>query len=352
LVYLLQQRLTAEFYFFAKKFLWPYYHFCTFARTGIAMEHNRYAIIDLGTNTFHLLIAEVSPSTEVRFLYEEKFPARIGKGGISKGFIHEEAWERALQGLHHFRHQLDRFQVPDPNITAMATSAIRNASNGADLVQTIQAQTRIRVEVISGDKEAKYIYYGVRAAVPMDEQVSLIMDIGGGSVECIICNQQQIFWKQSFEIGAQRLLDLFMPGDPIPAYAVQKLNDYLLEKLVALTNAVHQYAPQQLIGASGSFDTWCEIYYKRIEPDFNLNTRTWHELPITDFYEMYREILQKNRSERSQIPGMAEIRVDMIVVASCLVAFVLKKYGIEQIKASTYALKEGVLYHQILPEKE
>jgi exopolyphosphatase/guanosine-5'-triphosphate,3'-diphosphate pyrophosphatase len=139
-----------------------------------------------------------------------------------------------------------------------------------------------------------------------------------------------------------------MPSDPIPVYAVQKLNDYLLEKLVPLTNAVHQYAPRQLIGASGSFDTWCEIYYKRIEPEFNLNTRTWHELPIIAFYEMYREILEKNHGERAQIPGMAEIRVDMIVVASCLVAFMLKKYEIKMIKASTYALKEGVLYHQIL----
>ncbi|QHT68075.1 phosphatase [Rhodocytophaga rosea] len=312
------------------------------------MEQNRYAVIDLGTNTFHLLIAEVSPSKEVRFLHEEKFPARIGKGGISKGFIQEEAWERALQGLHHFRNQLDHFQVPDTHVIAMATSAIRNASNGATLVQTIQEQTRIRVQVISGDKEAEYIYYGVREAVPMDEQVSLIIDIGGGSVECIICNGQQIFWKQSFEIGAQRLMDRFMPSDPIPAYAVQKLNDYLLSTLVPLTNAVHQYAPRQVIGASGSFETWCEIHYKRIQPNFNLHDRSWHELPITAFYNMYQEILQKNHSERSQIPGMAEIRVDMIVMASCLVAFVLKKYGIEQIKASTYALKEGVLFHQIL----
>jgi exopolyphosphatase / guanosine-5'-triphosphate,3'-diphosphate pyrophosphatase len=333
---------------FLQKISTAFPHFFTFARTVIAMEQNRYAVIDLGTNTFHLLIAEVSPSSEVRFLHEEKFPARIGKGGISKGIIHEEAWERALGGLHHFRQQLAHFQIPDTNIRAMATSAVRNASNGSELVKAIYEQTRIQIKVISGDREAEYIYYGVRAAVPMDEQVSMIVDIGGGSVECIICNHHHIFWKQSFEIGAQRLMDRFMPSDPIPAYAVQKLHEYLLSTLVPLTNAVHQYAPEQLIGASGSFDTWCEIYYKRMQPEFNLNDHTWHELPVSAFYELYREILQKNHEERSQIPGMAEIRVDMIVLASCLIDFMLKQYKIQTIKTSTYALKEGVLYHQIL----
>lgn len=314
------------------------------------MEHTPYAIIDLGTNTFHLLIAEMRAGSQIRLKHEEKFPARIGQGGISKGYISEEAWQRALQGLQHFRQQLDYFRVPDSNVVATATSAFRNASNGKALAEAIYAQNRIQIEIISGDKEAEYIYYGIRAAVAMDEKISLVIDIGGGSVEFIICNRQTIFWKQSFEIGAQRLLDVFMPSDPISMHALQKMHDYLQQKLIPLTNAVHQYAPQLLIGASGTFDTLCEIHYKKTRPEFRLSNQTETNLPVSAFYEIYQDILQKNRAQRLQIPGMAEIRVDMIVVACGIIDFILKTYKIPSIKASSYALKEGVL-HQMLNAK-
>jgi exopolyphosphatase/guanosine-5'-triphosphate,3'-diphosphate pyrophosphatase len=233
------------------------------------MNMIRKAVIDLGTNTFHLLIAEILADGNIHRLHEEKFIAKIGKGGISKGILSDEAYHRTLQALQHFRNQIDKFGVPDENITAMATSAIRNASNGKQLVAEIYQQTRICLQVISGDKEAEYIYYGVRSAVPIGNTVSMIMDIGGGSVEFIICTQDTIFWKQSFEIGAQRLLDIFMHTDPIADYAVQKLQEYLQEKLIPLTNAVHQYAPQILIGASGSFETLCEIWYIKVIPAFS-----------------------------------------------------------------------------------
>lgn len=314
------------------------------------MQHNRTAIIDLGTNTFHLLIAEIDSDKHFHTLHEEKFIAKIGQGGISKGFLTEEAYQRTLQGLQHFRRQINSFQVPDSHIVAMATSAIRNASNGQQVVEEIKQQTGIEIEVISGDKEAAYIYYGVRAAVDMGDITSMIIDIGGGSVEFIICNRQTIFWKQSFEIGAQRLLDLFMHTDPISMYAVQKLQEYLQEKLIALTNAVHQYAPQVLIGASGSFDTLVEIWNKKQLPNFEAGNRTQFELPIPAFYEMYQDILQKNKEERLQIPGMLEMRVDMIVVACCLLEFVLKKYEVSTIMASAYALKEGVLQQLLMKQ--
>lgn len=315
------------------------------------MNLDRIAVIDLGTNTFHLLIAQAQADGSFQTLYQEKKAVKIGKGGISRGVISDEAIMRALVALKHFRQQIDTFHVASNRIFASATSAVRNASNGTDLVTAVFQETGIRIEVISGDREAEYIYYGVREAVSIGEKMSLIMDIGGGSVEFIICNGEKIAWIKSFEIGGQRLLDQFMQSDPISPQAVGRLYDYLDATLIALTNAVHQYAPEVLIGASGSFETLCAIYYKRVNIDFDENAFVHAHLPMEAFAGIFQELLQKNKTERLAIPGMAEMRADMIVVACCLINFVLTKYHLSTIHVSAYALKEGVL-HTVLKERE
>lgn len=312
------------------------------------MEHQPLAVIDLGTNTFHLLIAIKDTTAGFTTLHAEQFVARIGKGGINQGIIADEAYQRALQALQHFRQKLDNYGVTADKVFATATSAIRNASNGKALIADIFAQTGIEVKVISGDEEAALIYLGVRAFMqPLGDENALILDIGGGSVECIICNKGGILWKQSFEIGAQRLLDKFMQSDPISVIAVMKLQEYLQEKLISLTNAVHQYAPQVLIGASGAFDTLAAIYQKKqssVAKDIPANVMA---LTPEDFKEIYEELLIRNKQERLAIPGMLEMRVDMIVVASCLIDLILNQYGITKIRVSAYALKEGLLYSHL-----
>ncbi|MDX5437300.1 MAG: phosphatase, partial [Pontibacter sp.] len=174
---------------------------------------NRLALIDMGTNTFHLLITEVGENGKLHDFVRTKVPVRLGQGGISNGAIAPEAYERALKTLKDFRKQIDEHGVE--TVHAMATSMVRNAANGDDFVKDIYKQTDIQVEVIDGAREAELIYYGVRSAGVLDEQTALIMDIGGGSVEFILCNAQEIFWKQSFEVGAQRLMDQFFTEDPI-----------------------------------------------------------------------------------------------------------------------------------------
>jgi len=212
-------------------------------------------------------------------------------------------------------------------------------------VADIEAQTGIRVRVISGDKEAEYIYYGVKAALSLGETPSLIMDIGGGSVEFIIGHENGIQWKQSFEIGAQRLLDRFMPVDPIPTASISALYQYLDEKLAPLADAVRLYQPQTLVGSSGSFDTLAEIHYRRTGQEYDEQKYTEFTLPLESFGELYRQIITLDRPARKQMEGMAEMRVDMIVMASCLIDYVLNRYNLTRnpIRVSSYALKEGVM---------
>jgi exopolyphosphatase / guanosine-5'-triphosphate,3'-diphosphate pyrophosphatase len=305
------------------------------------MKNQRLALIDMGTNTFHLLILALENGTAPQTLVKIKEPVKLGEGGISNGEIAPAAYARALQTLHQFKALAIAHQVQE--IKALATSAVRHAANQQAFISDIAEQTGIQVEIISGDREAELIYSGIKTALKLREEKSLIIDIGGGSVEFIICNEEKIFWKRSFEIGAQRLLDKFFVTDPISEQAVEALKNYFQEQLAPLKLAVAQFKPTVLVGSSGTFDTLCDIDGLRKNIDRQSDNNPEADLALTDFYEIYKEILRKNHTERLAIPGMLAMRADMIVVAVILIDYILKNYNLNKIRVSAYALKEGML---------
>lgn len=300
----------------------------------------RIAIIDLGTNTFHLLIVQPAGNQHPNVLHREKRSVRIGLGGINQGFITDEARRRALICLRDFKKTIEDWRAG--TIKALGTSAFRGARNGQDLVHEILVETGIDVGLISGDQEAEYIYYGVRSAMDLGNEKSLIVDIGGGSVEFIIGNKEKLFWKQSFDVGAQRLLERFQSNDPITNKEIKLLNAFLKAELAPLFEQLREHQPRTLVGSSGTFDTLSEIYCVRN----NIPYIDTPETPLTllAFNEIYNELVSKNRLERLMIPGMIEMRVDMIVTACCLIRFLLDNgHAFLSVRVSTFSLKEGVV---------
>lgn len=298
----------------------------------------RVAIIDMGTNTFHLLMAEVHLDG-FAITYREKVLVKIGMGGINQGYITEAGIDRALIAMRSFKKTLQEAGIE--KVWAFGTSALRNARNGEEVVKKIESETGIQTQIISGLKEAEYIYKGARAAIKLGLEKSLIIDIGGGSVEFIIGNQQEIFWSHSFEIGGQRLLERFQKHDPIGKDEITSLFEFFSLELQQLQEALKIHQPRLLIGSSGTFDTLSDMYCMR------------HDIPLKDlpetpfnmdaFTDMYDDLVVKDRAARMQIPGMIEMRVDMIVVACCLIKFLLSIHTFRQIRVSSYSLKEGVL---------
>ena len=137
------------------------------------------------------------------------------------------------------------------------------------------------------------------------------------------------------------------PQNAISLAAVERMNDFFREQLLPLTNAIHQYAPttgqpMQLVGSSGTFDTLIDMHFMHELGHLPKPEQAAFVLPIGEFYRAYELLLTRNHEERMQLPGMIELRVDMIVVAMCLIDFVLTAFGIQTITVSTYALKEGV----------
>lgn len=304
------------------------------------------AVIDLGTNTFHLMIEERTGADTPTVLFRESRAAKLGKAGINQGVITEAAIDRALTVLRYFGEQLARFGIAPESVITIGTSAIRVAGNQAEFVARVRQETGLQIRVISGDEEAGFIYQGVRASGALaGTDTALIIDIGGGSVEFILGNQDRIFWKQSFEMGGQRLLERFMPNPDvvISPSTIRRMHDYFREQLLPLHNAVHQYPPTVLVGSSGSFDTLVDMDYQHRTGQWPPTEQAAFALPLAEFHRSYSELITRNHAERMQLPGMIELRVDMIVVAVCLIDYVLNACYIADIRVSTYALKEGVL---------
>jgi exopolyphosphatase/guanosine-5'-triphosphate,3'-diphosphate pyrophosphatase len=306
------------------------------------VHHRRLALIDMGTNTFHLLIVEDRPGQPPHPLVRTKVGVRLGEGGISKGEIAPLPYARALQTVRGFKEEIELHQVTE--VRATATSAMRVSRNGPDLVRDILETTGIQVEVIAGEREAELIAKGIRQAVPLGQAKHLLMDIGGGSVEFIIANEDTIFWKQSFEIGAQRLLDKFFPepSGVLPREQMQAELEYLATTLLPLTAAVAAHGPLAgLVGSSGSFDTLADLSGGQVRREADLPPSS--SLPLADFEQHFAQLLTLDHEGRVALPGMFPMRADMLVVASIIVKYVLTTYGLTQITTSAFALKEGLL---------
>lgn len=298
------------------------------------------AVMDLGTNTFHLLIAEPFEDgfREILHLTEA---VKLGEGGMKNGLIAPEAFARGLKTMQLFAEKIAIKEASQ--IRAVATSAVRSTRNGPDFMHEVKAKTGIEIEVIDGLAEAELIYKGVKSSGILSAEKSLILDIGGGSVEFILCNSEQIFWKHSFEIGAQRLRQLFHQVDPISAENILKLNNYLDEQLQLLFLSVKNLDVKQLIGSAGSFETYAEMIELEKGNVFDIKKIKTYDFEIPDFERVTDWLKQSSHQERLQQKAIIPLRVDMIVVASLLTSFIVQKLKIPKISMTTYSLKEGII---------
>lgn len=303
------------------------------------------AILDFGTNTFNLLIAERKESG-FNILHVSKQAVKLGRGGIHENRIAPEAFERGMVAIHNHMETIKKFDVAD--IKAFATSAIRNASNGDTFVEEVYSRFGFRVQVIPGEREAELIWKGVRQTYPMGKEKVMILDIGGGSNEFIICNKDGISWKHSFELGMARILELFNLSDPITSEEVQALEAYFSEELALLLEAVKEEEPSSLIGASGTFDTFHSLLRHRK----NLEADRFHgrELEMKEYRKLHMDLLRSTLDQRKQMPGMEPVRVEMIVAATIFVSFVVNACHIKHLHHSEFALKEGVISEMTGPK--
>jgi exopolyphosphatase/guanosine-5'-triphosphate,3'-diphosphate pyrophosphatase len=280
-----------------------------------------------------------------RIIYKTKEAVKLGEGAIHKKFIAELPFERGVRTIVKYKSKIDELNAGA--IHAFATSAIRGAENGMDFIDTIKSRTGIQVKIISGLKEAEFIYKGVRQCINLKSNPVLIIDIGGGSTEFIIADEKKIYWKKSFDIGAARLLEMFHPSDPITDEEIKMLEKFLDTKLRPLKNALKKFSVRKLIGSSGSFDTFAEMAGWRFHNKDILEGRKSYVFKMKEFDQLYETILHSTYKQRLNMKGLIRMRVDMIVLSGICTKYVLKTFDIRQMQLSKYALKEGALWELI-----
>jgi len=306
----------------------------------------RAAIIDLGTNTFNLLIADVDASTRsFRALHAAKHAVKIGDGGITQGIISDEAIERAMVALSDYAAIIAEYGCA--HVLAFGTSAMRDATNAHIVVQRIQKELGIEVSIIDGKEEAQLIAEGVRLALPLGSQPVLIMDIGGGSTEFIIANQEQVFWKESYRLGVSRIRQMLPLSDPMTAADVRSLDELLVSSLSELPTQCRAHGVRTLVGSSGSFDSFYEMISAENGKMQDANAVLSAPFVMTELVALHRKLMRLAHAERSTIPGLVQMRVDTIHIASHMVQWTLAACALTDVMLSTYALKEGVL-HRIM----
>lgn len=296
----------------------------------------RVAVIDIGTNTFHLIIGGGSEP-----IYKHQIAVKLAEG-MTGGQISPAAIERAENALLELAETIRQNNISQ--VKAVATSALRKAVNGEEIKNRLSEKCGINIEIIDGEKEAEYIFQGVGLHWPAGENNALIMDIGGGSVEFMVGKRGNLHWKSSFEIGAGRLLNEFRPSDPIQPNEIATIRESLNATLQPLWEALLIHQPVEFIGSAGSFMSLAAMAGLSDSDDEDEIPDSAEFLIARERFDLiYNRIISSTLRQRLAIKGLAGYRAEMMVMAMLLIKLVLDKTGFSQIHISPNALKEGVL---------
>lgn len=292
------------------------------------------AVIDIGTNTFHLLIVEPQAGpVPFREVFRESRFVKLAEEGIDQ--IGEAPFARGLETLEYFAGKLAEYQVSE--VSAFGTAALRTALNGPDFLRRVKERTGLHIRTISGDQEAQLITKGVQLALGRITGRALIMDIGGGSVEFILLEDNQPIWARSFPVGVAVLYRRFHRHEPLLAVEGLAVRSFLDEQLQPLRAILDQKPVTHLIGAAGTFDVLANIL-----PAGRQHGQSW-VINLMGFEPLYSRLLGATGEERHAMEGVPADRADMIVVALVLVDYILRDFGIRQLTVSAYAMKEGMV---------
>jgi exopolyphosphatase/guanosine-5'-triphosphate,3'-diphosphate pyrophosphatase len=303
------------------------------------------AIIDLGTNTFQLLVATRGNISEpLQIICQLHRPVQLGLGAMEAGILQSDAIYRALNALTEFRDLAINKGCENANIHAIGTSILRRASNTQQFLEEVYSRLGIKIQVISGIEEADLIYHGIYHSLPQPwNPISLVMDIGGGSVEFILFEGAKILFKVSLELGGLRLLSLFQQDGHFHSSKLAELQSYVLGQMKSLFTACAEHKPTVLIGAAGAFETIWDLA-NADNPGIVIPSAS--ELVVTQFYQQKKLVQETDFVDLPYIKGMKAFRAGILPYANVLIAIVLEELTIENMWVSSYSLKEGYWFLQ------
>jgi len=305
-----------------------------------------HAAIDIGTNSIHLLVAEVGQDGEFTVLTTDKETVRLGEGPGDLRELLPDAIERGVNALQRFRAIADSF---DAQVYAVATSAVREADNGNAFVERAASEAGVHVDVISGPEEARLIHLGILQALPVFGQQLLMVDIGGGSTEFLVGKSGCSLAARSLRIGHLRLTNRFFPGGVIDDKSVRECRRYVRSFLVPAVNALRPLGYQMAVGSSGTAEALGDMLRLRAQGE-SVGPGLDTVIEATALSALVQELCGwSTPAERlDNVAGLADKRADVIVAGAILLDEIFRAFNVERMVTSPYALREGVLLDRTL----
>jgi exopolyphosphatase/guanosine-5'-triphosphate,3'-diphosphate pyrophosphatase len=285
------------------------------------------ASIDIGTNTFDLLI--LSQDQGFKVVYSEKRWIGLGYGLYENNLLSQESLSNANHCLRGFYSQCQDYNVE--KIRIVATSALRDATNGEEWIQEIFNELGWNIEIISGKEEATMVLKGHQRIFSITKS-ALIMDVGGGSTEFTFFNHSSNPYSYSCDIGVSRLQQLWPLNNPLTEKDIKTLMNFLNENVTHFSDQSHG-----LIGASGVFESLFQLTtHQNLEP-FHLNP-----VPLKDFTVILETLIKSEASERQVLPILPVERKSYIHLAALQILFIIQKYKVDQIFVTNCGLSESL----------
>ncbi len=303
----------------------------------------RIAAIDVGTNSFHLLIARVRPDGGIEPIEKSKEMVRLGDSAF-RGIISPDAFARGIEALRRFKSLSERTGCDA--VIAVATSAVREAENGGEFVRVIRDETGIEMQVIRGDEEARLIFLGARSALNLMGRRALVVDIGGGSVELIVGDNRDCYYTASLKLGVLRLLDRFPISDPITPEERGRLAAELHRALDGPTTSARKIGFDLVAMSSGTARTIGELILgteRNDKGERDSRALANRRISFKDVYALEDKLCSLPAVERAKIPGLDAKRVDSIVPGVILVRSLLESVHADEYVFCDAALREGLV---------
>ena len=300
----------------------------------------RVCVIDLGTNSFHAIIVDAHPNGSYQVVDRLKIMVRLGEHGLEANTLPEEAMERGMRALKRIHLLAKGWDAHE--FLAFATSAIREAANGGAFIQRVRQEIGLRIRPISGEQEAQLIFQGVRRAVEMSSP-TLLIDIGGGSVEFIVVAGGQNVFARSLKLGAARMSERFVATDPLADEEIVAMRSHFAEALSPVADACRAHDVTSIIGSSGTLKSLARVALDQGPDGSTVFQRTFSVATMRSALDW---VIGSTADDRVAHPAIDPKRVDQIGAGAVLLDTVFERLPkVGHFKVSPNALREGMVVH-------
>ncbi|HEX5069551.1 MAG TPA: Ppx/GppA phosphatase family protein [Vicinamibacterales bacterium] len=302
----------------------------------------RLAAIDVGSNSIHIIVCNVRPDLSFEVIDREKDMIRLG-AGIQRGRLPDTNLAAALESLAKFKRLAESHGVDE--IVVAATSAVREADNGTDLITQARRRLGLRVRVISGVEEARLIHLAAAYAIGSGSERAVTIDIGGGSTEITLGTAARMESGRSFTLGVIRLAERFAKQDPLAGDDEERLVRYIHRETAGFLAQLRRRGFQRVIGTSGTIQALGALAIGARSGQPAEGRRVVVEAGA--LRRLRRKLVDLTLEERLRLSGLDPRRADLAAVGAVLLDSLLERLGAEDITLCDFALREGMVLDYI-----